>query len=40
MGPAANETQAFEKNSGLMTMQALNELGAEKRKARRKEGSE
>ena len=38
MGPAANTTQAFEANAGLMTVEALEALGAEKRRERRERG--
>jgi hypothetical protein len=38
MGPAANTTQAFEANAGLMTIEALKALGAEKKRERRARG--
>ena len=38
MGPAANTAQAFEANAGLMTVVALEALGAEKRRERRERG--
>ena len=34
MGPAANTMQASEENSGLMTIEALRELAAERRRVR------
>jgi hypothetical protein len=34
MGPAANTTQAFEENAGLMTIDALEALGAKKKRER------
>jgi len=39
MGPAANTTQAFEPNAGLMTVEALEALRAEKKRERREGGN-
>jgi|TARA_B110000977_G_scaffold186999_2_gene253619 hypothetical protein len=38
MGPAANTTQAFETNAGLMTMEKLRAMGEVRRNQKKEEG--